>query len=93
MPGQPQSERASQPRPRGVLIGIVLFVLGLAFVIADITPFFAGDHNTPLWLNLACLLVPIGFAVAGWSGLRIGREQQRAAVRELHSTANHDVAE
>jgi peptidoglycan/LPS O-acetylase OafA/YrhL len=64
-------------------VGLVLFALGLVFIIVDVTPFFVDDHNRPLWLNLACLLAPIGFAVAVWAGLSAGREDQRAALRAL----------
>jgi peptidoglycan/LPS O-acetylase OafA/YrhL len=71
------------PRSRAVRAGLVLFALGLVFIAVDVLPFFADDHNTPLWLNLACLLAPAGFAVAVWAGLRAGREEQRAALREL----------
>jgi len=71
------------PHSRGVRVGLALFVLGLAFIAADVLPFFADDHDTPLWLNLACLLAPGGFAIAVWAGLRAGREEQRAALREL----------
>ncbi|MBN9621180.1 MAG: hypothetical protein J0H43_15860 [Actinobacteria bacterium] len=63
--------------------GAALFVLGLVFIAVDVLPFFAGDHNTPLWLNLACLLAPLGFAIAVGSALRGGRAEQRAALREL----------
>jgi uncharacterized membrane protein YhdT len=68
---------------RGVRIGALLFVAGLAFIAADVLPLFAGAHETPLWLNLACLLAPLGFAVAVGSALRAGRHEQRAAVRAL----------
>lgn len=70
-------------RSRSITVGLVLFVLGLAFIAADVLPFFADDHNTPLWLNLACLLAPTGFAIAIWSAVRGGRAEQRAALREL----------
>ena len=66
-----------------VRIGSALFVVGLVFVAIDVLPFFLGDHNTPLWLNLACLLAPIGFAIAVWSGLKAGRDEQRAALRRV----------
>lgn len=62
-------------------VGLAVFVLGLGFIAADVLPFFDGGHNRPLWLNLACLLAPLGFAIALWSGLRVGREDQRAAAR------------
>ncbi|MCU1655604.1 MAG: hypothetical protein JWO57_260 [Pseudonocardiales bacterium] len=71
------------PRSRAVRIGVALFVVGLVFIAADVVPFFFSDHNRPLWLNLACLLAPAGFAVAVWSAVRAGRADQRAAVREL----------
>jgi len=66
-----------------VRTGTWLFVLGLGFIAADIIWFWTGAHNTPLWLNLACLLAPIGFAVAVWSGLAAGRAEQREALRAL----------
>jgi len=69
--------------PRTVRIGLVLFVVGIGFLAADVVPFFFSAHNRPLWLNLACLLAPLGFAVAVWSGLRGGRDAQRAALQEL----------
>jgi hypothetical protein len=68
---------------RAVRLGLVLFVLGVVFIVADVIPFFVDDHNRPLWLNLGCLLAPIGFGVAMWAGFRGGREDQRAAVRAL----------
>ena len=68
-------------RSRTVRIGLVLFALGLLAIIADVVPFFADHHNRPLWLNLACLLAPLGFALALGSALRAGRAEQRAALR------------
>ncbi len=62
---------------------MALFVLGLGFIAADVLPFFDDDHNRPLWLNLACLLAPLGFAIAVGTGLRAGRAEQRRAVEEL----------
>ncbi|MDT4914750.1 MAG: hypothetical protein QOC66_3878 [Pseudonocardiales bacterium] len=68
---------------RSLRIGVALFVVGLVFIGIDVLPFLAGDRETPLWLNLACLLAPAGFALAVWSALRTGRSEQRAALREL----------
>ena len=83
---------SSSTRPRrAVRVGIALFVLGLVFVAIDVLPFFFDDHNTPLWLNLACLLAPIGFGTAIWSGLAAGRAEQRAALaatREAQRSGN-----
>jgi uncharacterized membrane protein YhdT len=71
------------PTSRAVRIGLLLFVAGSVFIAVDVLPFFAGDSDTPLWLNLACLLAPIGLAVAVWSAVRTGRAEQRAALRHL----------
>jgi uncharacterized membrane protein YhdT len=71
------------PASRTVRAGVLLFVLGLGFIAVDVLPFFAGDEDRPLWLNLACLLAPLGFAVVFWSAYRRGRDEQRAALREL----------
>lgn len=74
---------AKLPPSRTVRLGLALFVIGLGFIAADVVPFFFADHNRPLWLNLACLLAPAGFAVAVGSALRTGRAEQRAALRRL----------
>lgn len=66
-----------------VRLGLTLFAVGLVFVAADVVPFLFGDSDTPLWVNLGCLLAPIGFALAIWSGLRHGRDEQRAALHAL----------
>ena len=71
------------PDSRSIRVGLALFVLGLVFTAVDVLPFFDGEHNTPLWLNLACLLAPLGFLIAIWSAFRSGRAQQRAALAEL----------
>lgn len=72
-------------RPTAVRVGLVLFALGLVAIAVDVLPFFAGAHNRPLWLNLACLLAPVGFAVVIWTGVRRGRDQQRAALAALQA--------
>ena len=73
----------SVPASRAVRLGLVLFGLGIGFVVADVTPFFVAVHDRPLWLNLSCLLAPLGFGIAIWAGLRPGREEQREALRRL----------
>jgi hypothetical protein len=71
------------PRSGAVRLGLGLFALGLIFIAADVIPFFFSAHDRPLWLNLACLLAPAGFAIAVGSAVRAGRAEQRAALREL----------
>jgi len=70
-------------RPRAFTVGVALFVVGLVAIVVDVLPFFDGRHNTALWLNLLCVLAPIGFILAVWSVLRAGRREQREAVRRL----------
>lgn len=75
---------APPTRPaRGVQVGLVLCALGVLFLLVDVLPFFAGAHDRPLWLNLACLLLPLGLVVAVGSALRRGRREQRDALRAL----------
>lgn len=70
-------------RPRLVQVGFVLFAVGLVFLLVTVLPFFFGDTERPLWLNLGCLLVPIGFVVAVAGAVRAGRADQRAAARDV----------
>ena len=72
-------------RPRSVRLGFALFALGLVFLVIAVVPFFFGDHNRPLWLNLGCMLAPLGFVVAVVGALRAGRAEQRAAANQLES--------
>jgi hypothetical protein len=65
-----------------IRLGLALFVLGLAFAAVTVLPFFLGEHDRPLWLNLGCLLAPIGFALAVTGAFRTGRADQRAALRD-----------
>lgn len=74
---------ASFGRPRSVAVGVLLFVVGLVFLLVTVLPFFFGDEDRPLWLNLGCLLAPLGFIVAVVGAVRAGRADQRRALREL----------
>jgi uncharacterized membrane protein YhdT len=44
-----------------------------------VLPFFLGDGDRPLWMNLACLAAPLGFAIAVGAAIRSGRSEQRRA--------------
>ena len=61
----------------------ILAALGVLFIVVDVLPFFAGSDDRPLWLNLACLLLPLGLVVAVWSALAQGRREQKDALRAL----------
>lgn len=75
--------RFALPQSRAVRIGLALFVLGLLFVVGDVIWWFSGGHDSPVWLNVLCMLAPAGFLVAVWSALRAGRAEQRAALRDV----------
>ncbi len=66
-----------------VRFGLILFALGTVFITVDVATFFVGGRNTPLWLNLLCACAPIGFAIAVWGTVRVGRAEQRQALDEL----------
>lgn len=74
-------------QPPAIRFGLALFGVGLLFIGIDVVPFFAGASNRPLWLNAACLLAPIGFAVVVGSALRRGRAEQRAAAAAVEQHA------
>lgn len=81
MSERPQSR--AQSRPTTVRVGLALFAAGLFFLAVDVIPFFFGAHDRPLWLNLGCLLAPLGLVVVVWSAVRTGRAGQRAALAAL----------
>jgi hypothetical protein len=73
-----------QPLPSlTIRAGLILFAVGIVFVLVDVLPFFAAARDRPLWLNLACLAAPLGFALAVGGALRAGRADQRRAVDEV----------
>lgn len=83
-PASSADASARDTRPsRGVQVGLLLCALGVLFVLVDVLPFFFGATDRPLWLNLACLLLPLGLVVGVGSALRSGRRDQRAVVRAL----------
>ena len=67
---------------RSTTAGFVLFGLGVLFVLATVLPYFLGSDNRPLWLNLGCLLAPIGLAVAVTGAVRAGRAEQRSMLTD-----------
>ena len=72
---------AAKSTPVLIRLGLASFVLGLAFAAVTVLPFFLGGHDRPLWLNLGCLLAPLGLVLAVTGAFRTGRADQRAALR------------
>ncbi len=71
--GQRSRRRSSAPLAK---IGMVLFAIGLVAIIADLILFATGSADLPLWLNMLCLLAPLGF---GLGLLGVVRETRRAS--------------
>jgi uncharacterized membrane protein YhdT len=59
-------------------IGMIVFTLGLLAIIADVVIFASGGRDLPVWLNLACMLAPVGLAL-GLIG--VFTESRRASIR------------
>lgn len=68
---------------RMVQVGVVLFAVGIVVILITVVPFFTGAHNRPLWLNLLCLLAPLGFVLAVGGVVRGGRDEQREVTRRI----------
>jgi hypothetical protein len=80
--------RAATSQPASVRLGFVLFAVGLLFAAATVVPFFFGEHNRSLWLNLGCMLAPVGLVVAVTGAVRAGRADQRAATAAVEHRAS-----
>lgn len=64
-------------------LGFAAFAIGLLCLLVTVLPFFFGDHDRPLWLNLGCMLAPAGFVIVVTAVVRAGRADQRAALARL----------
>jgi hypothetical protein len=84
---------ATRSRPTSVSAGFVVFGIGLLFLVATVLPYFFGSENRPLWLNLGCLLVPVGVAIALAGAIRAGHAEQRAALRLAEQGVRAPAAE
>jgi hypothetical protein len=43
--------------------GMSLFAVGLIAIFVDLALFASGRENLPVWLNLICMLAPVGLGV------------------------------
>lgn len=75
---------------RSIRIGFVLFGIGLLFLLVTVLPFFWGSHNRMVWLNVGCMLAPVGFVIAVTGAVRTGRAEQRAADAAVKRTWHTD---
>lgn len=57
---------------------MVLFAVGLLAILADLVLFVAGSRNLPVWLNVTCMMAPVGLGVGLVGVLREARANGRA---------------
>ncbi|MEO5834224.1 MAG: hypothetical protein ABJA16_06970 [Nakamurella sp.] len=69
-------------------VGMVLFAIGLLAILADLLLFATGSRNLPVWLNVACMMAPVGLGVGLIGVVRQARADGRArAARVSRDTA------
>ncbi len=44
-------------------VAMVVFAVGVIAIVVDMALFASGSQDLPLWLNLLCLLAPVGLGV------------------------------
>jgi len=44
-------------------VAMVLFTIGVIAIVVDLAMFASGARDLPLWLNLLCLLAPVGLGL------------------------------
>jgi hypothetical protein len=68
---------AAAPRPKTLPIAVALFAAGVLALVVVFGLFAAGYTEMPLWLSVAaCLLTPVGLAMAVLSVVRDSRRQR-----------------
>jgi uncharacterized membrane protein YhdT len=69
---------------------MALFAIGLLAILADLVLFVAGSRNLPVWLNVTCMLAPVGLGIGLVGVLREARSDGRARAvrvsRDAHGT-------
>lgn len=64
-------------------IGTVLFVIGVLAILADLVLFATGSRNLPVWLNVMCMLAPVGLGVGLVGVVREARANGRARATRI----------
>ncbi|MET9291994.1 hypothetical protein [Streptomyces sp. NPDC003077] len=62
-----------------VRIGAIVFLIGAVATLATMTPLFIGADPLPSVFYWVCMLMGVGFVIAGGGVLRSVREQRRRA--------------
>lgn len=66
---------------------MVAFAVGLLAILADLALFASGQRNLPVWLNLLCMLAPLGLGL----GLVGVVREARSASQPTAKTATEDT--
>lgn len=67
---------ATAPKIKLIPVAIAVFALGLLAVVSTFGLYAAGQTELPLWLNLACLLLPVGLALGVFAVFRQSRKDR-----------------
>ena len=62
----PGTQRRWRSRPSSAplaKIGMIMFAIGVLAIATDLVLFASGSRNLPVWLNLICMLAPVGLGV------------------------------
>ncbi|WP_240615927.1 hypothetical protein [Nakamurella deserti] len=77
-PGTGPSRASRRRAAPWAKVGMVLFAIGLLAIVADLVLFASGSRNLPVWLNVTCMLAPVGLGVGLVGVLREARADGRA---------------
>jgi hypothetical protein len=67
---------------------MALFAVGTIAIAVDLALFASGERNLPLWLNLLCLLAPIGLGVGLFGVVREARRSAGRRTSEWNATSD-----
>ncbi len=57
---------------------MVAFAIGGLAILADLALFASGQRNLPVWLNILCMLAPLGLGLGLIGVLREARSSSRS---------------
>lgn len=66
----------AEPGARLVVVGSLLFVVGIVGVLLVVVPFLLGRDDAPLWTTLLASLLPVGLGLSLLGLLRGARRRR-----------------
>ena len=85
----PGTQRRWPSRPSAAplaKIGMVLFAVGLLAILTDLALFASGQRNLPVWINVLCMLAPLGLGVGLVGLVREARSASQTTARPASDT-------